>query len=185
MTVLWQVHLHRALQILDEVLQSMPVGDRRLRHPEQSLRPPAVHASGRQTTTTSRIVDPSSCSPCKWATGGYDIQNSRSVLLQSMPVGDRRLRHPEQLLRLPAVHASGRQTTTTSRIVALSSLGRGSPCQLGDRRIRHLEKSPPLSPGDLKQHQCSQIFMKKYDDTLSVCSCSIFFLQPSDPVLVS
>ncbi len=29
-----QVHLHRALQILDEVLQSMPVGDRRARHPE-------------------------------------------------------------------------------------------------------------------------------------------------------
>lgn len=29
-----EVHLHRALQILDEVLQSMPVGDRRLRHPE-------------------------------------------------------------------------------------------------------------------------------------------------------
>jgi len=29
-----EVHLHRALQILDEVLQSMPVGGRGLRHPE-------------------------------------------------------------------------------------------------------------------------------------------------------
>jgi len=27
-----EVHLHRALQILDEVLHSMPVGDRRIRH---------------------------------------------------------------------------------------------------------------------------------------------------------
>jgi len=30
-----EVHLHRALQILDEVLHSMPAGDRRPRPPDQ------------------------------------------------------------------------------------------------------------------------------------------------------
>ena len=30
-----EVHLHRALQILDEVLHSMPVSDRRARHNDQ------------------------------------------------------------------------------------------------------------------------------------------------------
>jgi len=30
-----EVHLHRALQILDEVLHSMPAGDRRQRHSDQ------------------------------------------------------------------------------------------------------------------------------------------------------